>query len=166
MSEQPPLYASAPGVMISSPGALSVLEVGVDHQRRHEARHGTAHDLFLAHRLVCLGTGSPQLYYRFVVHDRPPTAAELSAAVAHETFDLELLSGGLVIRDGYDLLEWEPETEYQVAFALPASSYHVTALFLADPPGLEGMRIALCLAATTDGLEGDGWPYLEYVRRD
>ena len=166
MSSETALYASAPGVMISSPGALAQLEPGVDHQRQHEAEHGTAHDLFGTHRLVCLGTGSPQLYYDFVVHERPPSAAERTGAVAFESFDLEVLAGGLVIRDGYDLLEWEPVTEYQRTFPLEAGSYHVTALFVRVDAADEGMRIALFFASTNDELEGSGWPYLEYVVPD
>ena len=105
----------------------------------------------------------PQLRYDFVVHVRPPTAREVEESVAHETFDLEVLSGGLVIRDGFDLLDWEPVASDEIRFPLPADSYHVTSLFwAASPAGDQDMTIALCFEATDDDLVGSGWPYLEY----
>jgi hypothetical protein len=163
MSNQPALYASGLGVLVSSPGALRLLEPGVDHQQLHEANHGSAHDLFTSHRLVCLGTGSPQLYYRFVVHEAGPTPDELERALTSDTFDIEVLDGGLVIRDGYDLLDWEPIPGLCFEFSLRAGRYHVTALSLpVDPTDDAEMVIGLWFAPTIDALSGDGWPYVEY----
>lgn len=88
------IYAAAPGLLISSRGCLNLL------QQLGEAGEEVVPSLLREHRLVLLDTGSPQLYYR-IYDSRLVQPATPPATVV--TFGLEVLGGGIVFRDGYNL---------------------------------------------------------------
>lgn len=122
--------------------------------------------LLATQQLVLLGTGSPQLYYRFVLHQRAATNTELDRAASRADYGLVLQRGGLVIRDGYDLMEWEATTPHAICFDTAPGMFNVTALWLPDVPhGKADMVISLFLTPTERPRPGDGWPFLRFDLR-
>lgn len=164
MADRHVLYAAAPGLLISSGDALALLEAGLDHQCLLDAGRGTARELIAAHRLVCLGTGSPELTYRFLLDPGEPNPDELAAGGATDTFDLDVGAGGLVIRDGYDLLDWDPDSEDRVELHLAPGAYRFVALDQTTGDDAEAEMVVHLYATVAPGpLAGRGWPFLEYA---
>jgi hypothetical protein len=113
-----------------------------------------------AHRVVLLGTGSPQLYYEFELDFGPPPSC--SDDEVEEVFSLVVGEHGVSVRDGYDLMEWSRETDNELLLAMPAGPLLVQARasrWIEDP-----VRIRLYVRPCDEAdLHGDGWAYLRLV---
>lgn len=119
------LYASGLGLLISSRESLQALRDGANYFQPGEEEDRVITRLLDNDELMTLATGSPQLDYRIHVHEGPiPAAVELKLRNAVEA-GLRVRGAALVIRDGYDLLDWRTESESTVSFDVPDGYYRL-----------------------------------------
>jgi hypothetical protein len=169
------LYASGLGLMLYSPGAVAGLREAEDYYTPAGGlREPLAARVEREQRIVMLGTGSPQLDYRVHVSAGAPKAALTKAATARARFALKINGGCLLVRDGYDPMEWEAEAAHIQHVAVPDRYYAVDALHVGafgvkpphrpdDPDG--PMVIHLFINPTARRIASDGWPFLKYRAR-
>lgn len=154
------LYAAGLGLMLYSPKATRALEDGRDYMPVGQLEE-PLRTLVAEQDVVLLGTGSPQLDYELHVHQAPPPALLQKRAAAKVVFGMRIAGGQLLVRDGYDPMEWHRAGESLRRTAMPDGYYRVTALWLRDETRA-AMIVHLYFQATTRRVPGDGWPYLGY----
>lgn len=147
--------------MLYSPEAVRLLEEGRDYMPARDELAEPLRALVADQAVVFLGTGSPQLDYLLHVHRRAPTAAERRRARTAVVFGLRIAGRRLLVRDGYDPMEWHERGE-SVRSAPLADGYHrIDALWLPETND-EAMRVHLFARPSNRRVAGDGWPYLKY----
>jgi hypothetical protein len=155
------IFAPGLGLMIFSPRVLAHIGQGADFMSEldNEPKGRLYDSLVQTHRVVLLGTGSPQLDY--VIRVVPSATAAPDDALAATEFGLWIEGGLLAIRDGYAPMEWDVEDPYEVRFSVRDCYYHVRALWMPRRNRSEdAMHIDLVFEETTERVAGDGWPTL------
>jgi len=155
------LYAAGLGLMLYSPKATRALKEGRDYMPVGELAE-PLQTLVAQQDVVLLGTGSPQLYYEIHVHLEPLPTSMRERAASTVTFGMRIAGGQLLVRDGYDPMEWHRSGESLCRAAVSDGYYRVTALWLRDETR-DPMIVHLFFRATTRRVPGDGWPYLSYT---
>ncbi len=107
------LYAAGLGLMFSSPKPLSGLKEGVNYSEDEDSR-ASVDELVRDQRLFLLATGSPQLDYVINVHDHGSGYDLEWKMRAFVSVGLDVYGGSIVVRDGYDLMDWNPVDEEAV----------------------------------------------------
>jgi len=110
--------------------------------------------------LVLLATGSPQLDYVLVVHlNSAPVSFDLAAG-ASTRFGMFIEGEQLLVRDGYDPMEWSASGDSVRSVPLPDAYYAVDAIWVPDRS--EKMVVHLFFRTAAVKVPGNGWPLLEY----
>jgi hypothetical protein len=146
--------------MLYSPEPVRVLVEGRDYMPGGELVE-PLRGLVARQEVALLGTGSPELDYELSVRLSPPPAATVKQAAAKVAFGLRIAGGKLLVRDGYDPMEWHRTGESVRRCAVPDGYYRVTALWIADDER-DPMVVQLYLQTASRKVPGDGWPYLGY----
>jgi hypothetical protein len=157
------LYAPGLGLMMFSPRVLAYIGQGADFMSEldYEPKGRLYDSLVQTHRVVLLGTGSPQLNYAIRIVP-PATAAPRDALKATE-FGLWIEGGLLAIRDGYAPMEWLVEDPYEVRFSVRDGYHRVRALWMPRRNRSDAdMHIDLVFEETNERVFDDGWPTLMY----
>jgi hypothetical protein len=154
------LFAAGLGLMLYSPHATRALRAGHDYMPGGELED-PLRTLVARQDVVLLGTGSPQLDYEVYVHLTPPPRSARQRAAAVVVFGLRIAGDELLVRDGYDPMEWRCSGESLRRTPVPDGYYRVTALWVPDQTR-EAMIVRLHLQATKRRVRGNGWPYLGY----
>ena len=143
--------------MLFSTDSLAALPPGKDYSEAFVER-GELHDLVETQQVVFLGTGSPQLNYRFLLEQSHRSNAD---PIAHVYFGMRVGAAGVSIRDGYAVMDWQRD-DPEVRLQVPRGYYKVDASWRECTDSLVDMLIALSFAPSTTTVSGDGWPYLEF----
>ena len=141
------------GVMLFSPSACRDLTEGDDY-----GHPGALDHLVDEHRIVFLGTGSPELTYEF-------TWIEVEGpldATSGVSFGLRVADNVVCIRDGYAVMNWNSVDPNEIRFECPSDYYHLNAQFALTRTDAD-VHIQFQVARNNSRHDGDGWPYLEYV---
>ncbi|HEY7553082.1 MAG TPA: hypothetical protein VH913_26615 [Hyphomicrobiaceae bacterium] len=160
------LYAAGLGLMLFSPSALTDIPEGADFMSDLGSEpRGRLYDTLVAtHRVVLLGTGSPQIYYSIRVVTAP--AAPAGRVLRATEFGLGIEGGILAIRDGYAPMEWSIRDPYEIRFAVADGYHRVRALWMPRPDDSDAdMHVCLAMEPTSRPVPGDGWPTLMYSVR-
>lgn len=157
------LYASAPGLMIHSPDAVSEFIAGESYTDDLGSRRTPAGRLVGDARIVMLSTGSPGLDYMLSFHLGEPPTDVASEALDTAEFQLDVRGDTLVVRDGYQAEYWGDPDYAKVEVPVPSGLYGVVASYL--PHEQHGhMRIHLFLSPAKKKLaKPQGWINLDYV---
>ena len=118
------LYAAGLGLMFSSPRALGALDKGADYSEGGN-RRVRIDQLIRDQQLVLVATGSPQLDYVINVHEEASSQDLGQSTRAFVRFGLEVCGGALVVRDGYDLMDWNPDEESAVVIPTEDGYYEL-----------------------------------------
>jgi hypothetical protein len=169
MSDRQPeadVHAAGLGLMLFSPRAFAEVPDGADFMAElgPEPKGRLYDQLVLTQRVVLLGIGSPEIYYRVRVVLQPETAA-VDAPLGAVEFGLWIEGGVLAIRDGYEPMHWSVQDPYEVRFPVSDGYYRVRALWMPRPDGSDAeMHIWLVMERASERIPGDGWPVLMYDR--
>lgn len=156
------LFASGLGLMLYSSTAGDRLDDGRDYMPAgQELSEPLRNMVECEQRVVLLGTGSPQLNYLIRVFAGEPTPVLRNSAGSTARFGIQLDGRALLVRDGYDPMNWSSDSPFVQRIPMDDGYYVVDALWVPDGE-VTAMVVELYFQPAGDRIGGDGWPYLEY----
>jgi hypothetical protein len=136
-------FPASPGFLLSSPKTLSGLKEGGEY----DPDASPVKELIDEQQIILLQTGSPELDYQLHFHSGDPDRQ----ARVQSSFGMRVDGGALVIRDGYDLMDWSDSDDQRLT--IEDGYYAVDALWT---PGEAEMEIHFYFNRTDSRVDGDG----------
>jgi len=119
------IYAAGLGLLFSSPEPLHSLVEGKNYSGSSDPGNALS-KLYDDQRMFLLATGSPELDYVISFYETNKSSYPHEAMIEEIQAGIEIVGGSLVIRDGYDLLDWEPAVDYAVEIPIEDGYYRLT----------------------------------------
>jgi len=118
------IHAAGLGLLISSPEPLHRLVEGKNYSSSTAADNALS-KLYMDQKMFLLATGSPELDYSIRFYETSKSSFPHEAMIEEIQAGIEIVGGSLVIRDGYDLLDWEPSVDYAVEIPIEDGYYRL-----------------------------------------
>lgn len=118
------LFSAGLGLLFSSPEPLRELIKGGNYTG-YEDDDTNISGLFRNQEMFLLATGSPELDYEINVYDGGISQEIEDNFRASIQVCIDIRGGAMVIRDGYDLMDWNPTDKSTVQIAIDDGYYQL-----------------------------------------